>query len=453
MKKTVLFLIMTLLIVASAACGGGKPSDSGASSAPASSDSALAMPDYTITGDTVKLLCWSGQTQVTDPKGEFYKANKLMQEHYGCSIKIVRTTYEELPTKAAALVLSNDAPDLIFFKDQDYPVFIQQNIAAETSEYIDLKEPLYSGLKDTYKIFEYKGKQYFMPYTEIYTDSYIFFWKSFFEDAGIETPLEIYQNDPDDWTLSKLRELMKDVTVDADRDGVPEVYGLTIHPGEMYMCSGADFVTVDPQTGKYANNLRNPVFNTFMDFIYDTGSQGDNTRLMVYNHISDFAAKKAAMTWAQVWPFDLEETYYTGIASGEMGFVVTPRVDGTDKWYVKGRIDGFWMGAGCPNPGGAAAFIASNCFLNSDPATVAAAREEDKAEYGFTDAIFALRDEFNRNDLFAKTTFQAYGVGQWGNIYQYNLWSDVGLFTGSWAATVEKFYPILQAEIDTVNAQ
>ncbi len=448
MKRSVLVIALILAVAACAACNSGTPSASDGASSGASSEVSVTLPEYTIASDTVHMLCWTGQDAVTSETGSFYKPNELMKQRYNCSMKIVRTTYEELPTKAAALVLSNDAPELIFFKDQDFPVFITQNIAAETLQYTDFSTPLFSDLKSTYERYYYKGKQYFMPINQLYTDSYIFYWSSFFEDAGIETPLEIYRNDPDAWTLSKLQEIMKDVTIDADHDGVVDVYGLAVHPGEMYMCSGADFVTINPQTGKYTNNLRDPAFNKFMNFMFDTNSAGDNTRLMAYNVISDFTAKKTAMMWAQVWPFS---SFAEDINSGAMGFVVSPRVDGTDKWYVKGRIDGYWMGQGCENPGGAAAFVACCRFLSVDPATKAAADAKNKELYGFSDDVIALRQEFN-GDAFEKIVFISYGVGQWGNIYQYNLWSDVGLYTGSWSESIEKYYPILQAEIDTMNA-
>ncbi len=450
MKKTILIALIVFCVAACAACGGVTPSVSNDTSSAASSLQEITLPDYTIASDTVHLLCWNSQTAVTDETGAYYKPNEVMKEHYNCSLKVIRTTYEELPTKAAALVLSNDAPELIFFKDQDFPGFITQNIAAETLQYTDFTTPLFDGMQDTYERYYYKGKQYFMPVDQIFTDSYVFYWTSFFEDAGIETPLEIYQNNPEDWTLSKLKELMKEVTVDSDHDGVVDVYGLAIHPAEMYMSSGGmDFVKIDPQTGKYTNNLRDPIFNTFFNFMFDTNSAGDNTRLMAYNVIADFTAKKAAMMWEQVWPFT---SFAEDINSGAMGFVVSPKIDGSDKWYVKGRINGYWMGQGCENPGGAAAFIACNRFLSTDPATKAASDAKNQELYGFSAETQALQKEFN-GDNFEKTLFISYGVGQWGNIYQYNLWSDVGLFTGSWAETVEKFYPILQAEIDTMNAQ
>jgi len=444
--KTAGIILLLLAFVFCAGCG-----DETGGSSESTPKAEVKLPEYEITGDTVTLLCWNSQSEVTSETGAYYEANKLLEENYNCSLKIIRTTYPELPTKAAALVLSNSSPDLIFYKAQDFPSFIKNNIAAETTQYVDFNDPLWSGLKDTYDIFKYQGKQYFMPYNKIYTDSLIFYWTSFFEDAGLDTPLEIYKKNPDDWTLSKLKEIMKDVTLDNNRDGIIDMYGLAMHPGEMYICCGEDFATLDAQSGRYANNLRSPAFNQYMNFMFDTNADGDNTRLMALNHIADFTAKNAAMMWSQVWVFN---TFAEEITSGAVEFVISPKVDDADEWYVKGRVDGYWMGYNCKNPGGAAAFIACNAYMGANEEYKAQSRAKSKALYGWSDDIIALREEFDDGGKFKPLLLMtAHGLPEWGNTYQYNLWSDVSLFSGSWSACIDKYYPVLQGEIDKANGE
>lgn len=154
------------------------------------------LPDYEITGDTVTLLTWGGTTKtLCETEGaEYYDIDQLLQKYYGCKLKIIRTTYEELPIKAASLVLAGEAPDLIKYKDQDNPSFVQQNLVAEVSPYVDWNDPLWAGVKETAEMWKYGDKYYMLPYTEFENNSYIYYWTDMFEEAGLETPYELYLN-------------------------------------------------------------------------------------------------------------------------------------------------------------------------------------------------------------------------------------------------------------------
>lgn len=438
-KLLVLLLAMTMLLVT--ACN-KTPGDT--DSNPESSTTKLELPEYTISTPTVKWLCWNDKNSLTNEKEYLYEVNKMLKDNYNCELEIIRTTYDELPTKAASLVLNGNAPELIFYRPQDYNNFIRQNLVEDMTSYIDFSNPLWADLKDINDEFAYDGK-YYLVITDWINNSYIYYWKSVFTDAGLQTPLEKYR--AGEWKLSDLRELMKQVTTDSDRDGLVDMYGITMHPADVFVCTGTDFVTRD-EDGKWVMNLRDPKLNPFFDFMYNTSSAVDNSRLMAYNAVADFNSKKAAMLWYEAW---LMGTLGEQIKSGEIEFAPSPQVDGTDKYYVTGRLETSWVGAGCANPGGAMAYLAVCRYLQKDPDQKARLREKDKTLYGYTDEMFALQDEMN-SSVFTKVYSWQSCVGNWAsNEGMWNLWSDVGLFENTWSTVVEKYAPILQANVDMAN--
>lgn len=107
--------------------GGGKHDVVGSDSKDLSFE-ALGLPELEITGDKVTYLNWMDKSELEDPKQELYQMNLLMKKYYNCEIEFITTTYEELPVKAAQMVLSGQSPDIIFYKSADNPGFINNNI-------------------------------------------------------------------------------------------------------------------------------------------------------------------------------------------------------------------------------------------------------------------------------------------------------------------------------------
>ena len=135
-----------------------------------------------------------------------------------------------------------------------------------------------------------------------------------------------------------------------------------------------------------------------------------------------------------------------------MDFAPSPRLDGSDVTYAGGRVNGYWIGKDCANPGGAAAFLACSRYVNASKEYAAYRQERSETRYGYTAEQEALLDEMRNSDKFVFLRAPSLGVGNWGYDAMWVLWSDVGLFEVPWSSTVEKFYPILQEEIDITNA-
>ena len=58
------------------------------------------------------------------------------------------------------MVLSQNSPDLVFYKPQDYPNFILQNIAQPVDKYIDFNDDNWSKVKEINDQFLWNGQHY-----------------------------------------------------------------------------------------------------------------------------------------------------------------------------------------------------------------------------------------------------------------------------------------------------
>ena len=404
------------------------------------------LPELDITSDTVTYLTWDSQRNIDkDP------ANLLMQEVYGCKLKVVRTTYAELANKAATLRMSGSTPDLIKFKDMEFPSFINNDIVADVTDYLDYSNPLWAGLEDTANAYSFKDRCYVFPCGKVANNNYVYYWTSYFEDYGLETPLEMYKNG--EWTMSAMRDMMKELTTDDDRDGIVDVYGLVLTPIYSFNMSGEDLVIWDETQSKYVNNLRSPKIAEFFDWIYETGSAGDDSRLMSLEDVSCFTAKSAVMMLGEAW---VRSEFYDEICNGEIEFAPAPRMDSNDEYFARGRAEVYWMGKESANPNGALAYLACcrAISLNEGLGEELAARAG--MEYNkWPEEIEELKDMMDDPENFHFVISRALGMGNWGSSDSgdgiFDMLSCITQFELPWQTVLEKHYPLLQDSIDIMN--
>lgn len=403
------------------------------------------LPDLEITSDTVTYLTWDSKTTMDQNL-----ANLLMQEVYGCAIKVVRTTYAELPSKAVNMRLAGNTPDLIKFRNQEFPNLIVNDVVADVTDYLDFSDPLYADLKATADTYAYQGRYYAFTTGEMYNNNYIYYWTSYFDDMGLDTPLDLYENG--EWTFSAMREMMKDLVIDDDRDGIIDTYALVLHPTYSFSISGEDFVNYDPETGLYSNNLRSPALAQYFEFLYNTGTAGDNTRLMSQEDISCFTAKNAVMMLGEKWV--MGSNFYEDIIEGRIGVAPAPQMDGTDAHYAQGRIDVYWVGKDSANLNGALAYLAC-CRVIAENEDLA---RELCERYGqsykeWPEEIEALMEEMNDPEKFTLLLPKYAGVGTWGDdsFGFFDLTSRITQWEEPWQTIVEAHYPLLQESINQAN--
>ena len=112
MLKRLLALTLTVIMVFAVAACGNEGASGDAGSKENYGKTKFDIPDYKPTDSKVKLLTYSDPIELKDPTLWMYIVNEKMKIEYGCEMEYIRTTSEEIPTKASQLVLSGQSPDL-----------------------------------------------------------------------------------------------------------------------------------------------------------------------------------------------------------------------------------------------------------------------------------------------------------------------------------------------------
>ena len=443
MKKRVWALLVALLLFVTliSGCAGNGGGGGGGTSTPADNKSEVALPDFDIRGTKVRYLGWGSADSFTPENND---VSKMLKEHYGADVEFVRTTYDELPTKLAQLVLSDNAPDLVHYKYQDNPGFIFNDLVQEiTQDLIDFDTPLWSGVKAVNQEYAFNGK-IFTPIVKLVNDAYVYYNIQMFQDAGLETPLEKYRQG--DWTWDTMKDLAEQLTIKGS-DGAVQVYGMATGLEYFYMSCGSDFVKVG-DNGELINNLSDQNLSKVMNYVFRTGTAGSNCRMMIGQFQQEFLAGNIAMICDEAWVLSM---MYDKIKADEVGFAPAPMMPGADKYYVNSLIDTQWIAAKAPNPKGAAAFLSIARYFEVDPKAREERRAKQMEKMGFTAEEYALIDEMNDQSKFTFTRRIGPGVGNFGNVEMYNMMNAVHSWDIPWSTCVEQYKPILQAEIDAYN--
>ena len=351
MKKALSLLLALLLVIGMlgmVACGDDKDKDTdkdtGEDDKGYEVDSQSGdMPTITVKSNKVKMFL-TGNLQ------DRYKT--MLKEEYGLEVDAESGGYNDYTTKFATLVLSGDAPDVGSYRpdSSDFPRYIVNNLVDDVNQYVDLGHKYYDTVRDMIDATTYQGGNYMMPYT-LEQSQTIFYNKKLFEDAGLETPWELYLKD--EWTLDKLQEYAIEMT-EMGADGVPTRYGLGMSRafGMLYTV-GIPMGEFDAETGAVVNNTKDPAIARSMKYL----SEWVNNYKCVPNQLEDtinwLADGRIAMVFGQNW---YSNANVVSLAKdGNLGIVPMARDAQTDGYYARGEVLSFWLVKGAKNPGGAVA--------------------------------------------------------------------------------------------------
>ena len=436
-----LVLAVFLLLGSLSGCGGKGDGNDSSKSDMKMGDSSIELPELEITGDKVLYLCWDDPASLKTTSTWHYAINEKMKEAYGCELEFVQTTYENLPVKATQMVLSGNSPDLIFYKQQDNPLFILNDIVQPVDQYVDFKSPLWKDVKELNDQFRINGKLY-LPVTGFGNNAYTYYWTQELENLGLESPRDLYKKG--EWTYKKLEEYAVKLTKKSST-GEVEVYG-TAFADYFRLSTGVDIVK--NENGVYSNNLRDPKMADFMNYAqnltYDLkvrSLNGDDSNL--------FLQGKVAIYLYEQW---FKSSLQKQLKAGEIDWAPAPKWDDADKNYAAGRLSGAWVAKGAKNPGGAMAFLSIERLTRVDTATKKSMRERDTMLSGADQEDFDLAEEMEDTKKFTLILGEDASMGSaWGNTKRFELSNQTLNWQKPWATGVEEFYPLLDAGVKEIN--
>jgi len=262
--------------------------------------------------------------------------------------------YSELQQKLASMHMSDEAPDIYPFSNQDYPSILYKGILAPLDDLIDLNNEVFSDIKIYIDGLRWDGQCYVVP--EIGTTRDLFVNKQILIDAGIpESEWPDAQYKAGTWTWDSMLDIIKRVSnPDEGIYGFYSGYNLLY----AFACSaGADFVkltedgladnTKSEEVTRAMNMMKTIYTNTtYCPALSGTGESG----------IELFKRGKLCLFYDMLEQTS-NEILGEQLQNGDIFFAPFPRDPKIDKIYRMGDIAGISIPAGAKNVNGAVAYI------------------------------------------------------------------------------------------------
>ena len=220
MKRVLSFALTVLLLLAVTLAGGCKPGGGTESGGVSGGGDYGELPALDFGGKTSMQLFGTGALDE--------ESAAWMKTNYGLDVEVITVPWEDATVRLATLVLSDSAPDAATYRsDQiDYPNYIVNNLVQPVGKYLDLNHPLFAPYAQYYEDTKW-GEENYLLISGYGSSTTMFYNKKMFEDAGLETPWELYLKNEWDW--NKMREYALELTEDSDNDGTPEIYGIAVN--------------------------------------------------------------------------------------------------------------------------------------------------------------------------------------------------------------------------------
>lgn len=341
MKKALsLMLVLVMLLGLLTACG----KKTGAGDGEQVTGGVKGYPKVTITGDKV-VVCSNAATR------DRYK--DLLKEVYGLDVEDIVVPYNDYTTGYATRILSGESPDVGFYRiDQaDFPRYIVNDLVDDVNQYVDLSDEFYDPIRNLLTATTYQGGNYLMPYN-VGTSQAVFYNTKLFTDLELETPWDLYLKD--EWTLDKLEEYARELTV-IDQGGKPTRYGFALNrPFGMYYTTGQAMGSFDAETGAVINNMKNPDFARVMGMLSRWVKEYKCTPPRLEETLGWLDDDQVGMVFSQ--GFFTDEAVVALAQDGNLGIAPMARDKQCDGYYARGACSSWWLTKGASNPGGAIAF-------------------------------------------------------------------------------------------------
>ena len=257
MKKLVSVLCVLLAVVMClSACGtsGTTSDDTNVNNTDSNSNiptSELFPARDNVSGKITVFLPWQEDTATATIKKEFEKA------YPNTEIEYVTSSWSSRNTKLANFIAAGNSPDIASVNYTDFPLRATSNLIQPIDDYANMSNDLLNKFVME-NMTSWNGKNYAIISKRV--PDGVYFNTSLFEEAGVKTPLEYYEED--NWTWDVLRDLAKRMTYG---EGENKVYGFGIDNEYLFPISaGTDLVKVNGTKAEL--NIDDSVFRSSMNF-------------------------------------------------------------------------------------------------------------------------------------------------------------------------------------------
>lgn len=311
---------------------------------------------------------------------------KLFEETYGGKIDYIEVAWGDRITKLSALIQSGDSPDIVVPEDNTFPHYITKNLYQDMTDYIDISTPLWAGMADLIKSFEWNGKRYYVPFTAEASPNWLVYNETLFNELGLDLPRDLYAGGEWDWNTFK--SIMMQF-MDRAPDAICGYYGL----------SGYDFILstgtplIGMEDGKLVNNIKSQSVERAANFLDELRKQGltyfgDG---MWSNEPEPLANGASAFLGVGVWRFT---GYCKDYPDMDFNLVPYPRDPNADEYYMGVSTFGYLVPNGSKNIEGAAEFINMVRRTKTDPELMQITKDSMMVGKNYTEEQYDWLDSF-----------------------------------------------------------
>ena len=238
----------------------------------------------------------------------------------------------------------------------------------------------------------------------------VYYNKAMFDEAGEPYLTELFEKGEWDW--NKLLELAKTLTIDSNKDGTPEQYGLGFdEPEHILYTTGKHFITFMPD-GTARNNIQSP--EVARAVAYQVELLQSKT-MVPSNARQSFGEGSVAMCIGHRW---YASGYAKLIKADEVGVAPLPRDPEADKYYTAEEGGGFYVPKGAPNMEGALAACNVFCYVIRSDEYIRGTYENDVENGTWTEE---LQEAYELNNTLDGGVLRNWGVcnmgEHWGDIW------------------------------------
>lgn len=390
------------------------------------------------------------------PGGMYYEG---ILRNYGIVTEHVYSPAADLATNLNIRVQSGESPDVVDVEG-NFPTFNIQGLVQKVDGLIDYSVPIMQNLKSVYDQYMV-GNNHYALVNYSYATSAVYYNKKIFDDNDMDTPLTLYKKGK--WNWDTFKSAAKELTLDANKDGKPERYGLFMthwQSTRLVFTTGQNIVKY--QNGKFVNNLNNTAFNRAFDFLYSL-AYVDKVAFPnrdVSATYSAFEAGKSAMLMTAGWSGTNQYTFKILKNQGILEYAPYPKDPQSSTYKVPGTAIALFVPVGTTN------YDAIKAFIYSTAAGYREANKPGNATYdenfaktkaempNMTEAYFKyLAGQYEINNNMATTQDIYRGILDVETIYTEMIGGGSDGVAKSFQKAIEVVNPLLNQNLDGFNAK
>ncbi len=351
----------------------------------------------------------------------------LAKEAYGLTLDVTIVDSSTLLTRFVTMASSDNCPDM-YWSDFNSQLIARKYVQAWDT-YVDISSDLWKGNKASLDVWKVGGKHYYL-FPQQGISGYTLYNKEIFDEYNVQYPSKLFAQGKWNWTA--MQQFVEKLTIDNNKDGVPEIYGLfsDLGPFLWVQSTGHDYVSIENGTPKNLMLSENVsrAMSAWMKvvdtkgYIHDTGEE-----------IEAFLRGEVAMYSMITSNILYREDVIKGIEEGRYDFTAIPKDPQADKHYTAGTTAGYFLPKNSKNPEGAVAYMNVLRYQVSNKGYLADTRKEllDKG-VGFTQAMYDTMDDIQSKVTPVQDTWNHMGqeflscvTGPGGELLKGKSWAQV----------------------------